>query len=150
MSIASFRVRSAPHVQRCTLEVPPTANKRLVPGIRDGKPTLYTRKSTKLYKKICDLPTCGLRPVLPPAEVEIWITWYRSSPRDGDTDNRVKQALDVLQGRAYLNDAQVRRHHVERNDSEPTRPRLRITIEDLSQRLTPVVFNPHPEGVTRK
>ena len=56
--------------------------------------------------------------------VEIALHIYRPSAR-GDIDGRLKLILDVLQGYAYKNDAQVRVLHVV-NDVDRRNPRVEV------------------------
>jgi len=64
-------------------------------------------------------------------DLEVWITWYRAA-KQGDADNRIKPALDLLKGIAYHDDASVAVIHMARID-DPTQPaRLVITIAPLT------------------
>lgn len=56
--------------------------------------------------------------------VEVTLHVYRPSAR-GDVDARIKLLLDVLQGYAYKNDAQVRVLHVV-NDVDRAQPRVEV------------------------
>lgn len=56
--------------------------------------------------------------------VEVSLHIYRPSAQ-GDVDSRVKLLLDVLQGYAYKNDAQVRVLHVV-NDIDRQQPRVEV------------------------
>ena len=55
-------------------------------------------------------------------DVRVTVTWYRER-RAGDTDGRLKTALDLLTGHAYVDDAQVADVRIVRidDDREPAR-----------------------------
>lgn len=81
---------------------------------RDKKiaPTLFGR---------CDPVHC---------DVAVRITWYRAR-RTGDVDGRIKAALDLLRGVAYVDDRQVAELTIARHD-DPTEPaRLEVHVEPI-------------------
>lgn len=60
-------------------------------------------------------------------DVRVLIDVYR--PRKaGDLDNRLKAALDSIQGIAFKNDSQIKKISAELFD-DPKRPRIEITVE---------------------
>ena len=69
--------------------------------------------------------TGTLRTAYPTGEVAVILNWHRSARR-GDTDNRIKQALDSLKGLAYKDDAQVKRLFIERHDDGRGEMRVQV------------------------
>lgn len=69
--------------------------------------------------------TQGMRPLLGPVYVSL--TVYRAERR-GDLDNKIKVALDALQGVGYTNDSQVTELHA-RLEDDPSNPRLVVWVE---------------------
>ncbi len=60
-------------------------------------------------------------------DVRVTVTWYRER-RAGDTDGRLKTALDLLTGHAYLDDAQVADVRIVRVDDEREPARLVVHV----------------------
>lgn len=124
-----LRRRDPPRVQRCTLPVPPTANHRLRPGLTaKGKARLFLSKDARGYKKQCELLTAKLIPHPLPARVRIRLVWRLGADQRGDIDNRIKSVLDVLKGRAYQDDRQVRRLHVYAEETADSHSLILVTI----------------------
>lgn len=69
-----------------------------------------------------------------PLDGPVWvdIVWVRQR-KAGDVDSRIKAALDLLNGVAYHDDAQVTRLHVERTDDPTQAPGLYIHVAPASQ-----------------
>lgn len=57
--------------------------------------------------------------------VAVAVRWYRAKVA-GDLDNRLKVALDALQGILYHDDAQVRELHAYLDDGDRQHPRLEL------------------------
>lgn len=107
---AALTARPAPDVQRVTLPVSPSANVRLRIGASDdGKLRFYSTKQYRRYKLDCDVLTRLLIPHPKRTRVEVQIAWHQRDGDQGDLDNRIKAVLDVLKGRGYADDKQVKR-----------------------------------------
>lgn len=67
-----------------------------------------------------------------PVDGDVWVSmhWHRSR-RDGDVDGRIKTALDLLQGIAYHDDAQVAALDVRRIDDDTQAARLEVLVRPL-------------------
>jgi Holliday junction resolvase RusA-like endonuclease len=118
-------------VQVIELPVPPGTNNRLRPGYTaEGKVRLYLSGPVRKYQRGVAQLLLFLKPIPHPHRARVTIVWYRSTLEDGDLDNRLKVALDVLSGHGYRDDVQVEELHVTKA-LDSRRPRLAITLEDL-------------------
>lgn len=105
------------------LPIPPSANRywRMWRGHMVISDEARAYKSGAMLRALSQ----GARPMSGPVSVSL--TLYRKERR-GDLDNRIKVALDALQGVAYLNDSQVTEIHAKLAD-DPSNPRLVVWVE---------------------
>ena len=62
--------------------------------------------------------------------VAVTLQWYRGR-HAGDLDNRIKCALDALQGAAYANDNQVTELHAYRHDDKG-KGRMEVVVRETT------------------
>jgi Holliday junction resolvase RusA-like endonuclease len=62
------------------------------------------------------------------------MVWIMGADDLGDIDNRIKPVLDVLKGRAYADDRQVKQLHVYQLETARPRGEIQITITRLEAR----------------
>lgn len=111
-----------------TLSEPPSANRywRHV-----GNQVLLSRMA-RLYKQAAGLSALaqGVREPIPlGVPCAVTLRWFRGR-KSGDLDNRIKIALDALQGVAYVSDSQVVEMHAYRADDKAN-PRMEITLTEI-------------------
>lgn len=121
--------------QTFRLPLPPTVNqywRHVSPGKRrdprrvvvksaDGR--RFTRAARDMARQQGVVPVEG--------EVEVRLVFYFNR-RGCDTDNRIKPALDSLEGVAYKNDRQVARIVADRA-LDPSNPRTEVTVRLMEQ-----------------
>jgi Holliday junction resolvase RusA-like endonuclease len=90
-----------------------------------GYTTILTR-AARAYKTFVSKTLVATQPLLA-GDLTVEVTWYRPR-KQGDIDNIAKILFDCLQGVAYLNDGQIRRQILERDDSQPRCPRVEVTV----------------------
>jgi crossover junction endodeoxyribonuclease RusA len=130
---------------KLSLPLPPSANHYRVPNGHGG---MRLTAEARAYKKAVMLSTLAVRnQCITEGPVSVRIGVYRRNKR-GDADNFCKMALDVLQGVAYRNDAQIQALHVVLLDHDPGHPRLEVEVEPYT--LTPLPRRsptpPQPNG----
>lgn len=108
---------------RLTLPYPPSANRYW----RTFRNRTVLSAEAKQYKKEVGwiVGTRGIEPLEGNVVVHLWV--YRPR-RSGDLDNRIKVALDSLNGIAYHDDKQIVEIHAYRLDDKED-PRVQVLIE---------------------
>lgn len=111
-----------------TLPEPPSSNRYW----RNVNGRMILSKEAREYRKAVAL-TC-LRvfrgePMVGP--VSVTLVWHRGR-KSGDLDNRIKQALDALQGSLIGDDAQICELHCFRADDKAD-PRLEVFVSPISR-----------------
>lgn len=114
--------------KRFTLPWPPSGNHYKAPHPR-GRGYYVTREA-QAYRRAVALLCARMRPL--PGLVQVELRFYRGESRGrlvrGDLDNLEKVLLDCLQGRAYENDARIRRKLSELHEDR-CNPRVEVLVE---------------------
>lgn len=110
-----------------TLPYPPSANKYW----RNVNGRMVKSKEARTYQAEAGwtAKAAGVRPTAGP--LALTLRFYRPR-RAGDLDNRLKVAIDSLNGVAYEDDAQVRELHAYLYDDKDN-PRVEIHIEEVTE-----------------
>lgn len=104
------------------IPAPPSANRYW----RHDRGSIHVSTEGKQYRAEVAV-VCAQRRVTPlDGDVVIHLTWYRKAKR-GDLDNRLKQALDALQGHLYANDSQIAEIRLRRREDKRN-PRLEVAV----------------------
>jgi Holliday junction resolvase RusA-like endonuclease len=108
---------------RLTLPWPPSANRYW----RNVKGRTLKSREARAYAKACQADAIMQMHGAPLTEdVAVTMHLYRPTRR-GDLDNRIKVALDALQGIAFDDDKQVVEIHAYRHDDK-NEPRLEVEV----------------------
>lgn len=115
-SAAGARPRPIKQRQEIQLPTPPSANDRLTiaKDRNTGKHRAFLTTAVRQYRRGIAQLLCFLKPVPEPIDVRVTIHWHLAGGDSGDTDNRLKIALDALTGHAYDDDRQIAELHVYR------------------------------------
>jgi Holliday junction resolvase RusA-like endonuclease len=110
---------------RITLDYPPSSNRYW----RIGNGKIHRSTEANSYRAYVHLlcNTAGFDPL--DGDLCVTMRFYRPQ-RSGDLDNRFKQVLDALQGKAYHNDAQIAEIHATRHEDKHA-PRVEIFIKPI-------------------
>lgn len=116
-----------PNEIRVTLPYPPSANRLWANGQRGAK------FKTDEYQAFEEHARLKLNSVLDaPFAGHVAVTLHVYRPRKaGDLDNRGKAVLDVLQGVAYVSDAQIVELHSYRHDDK-LNPRVEVCVREVT------------------
>lgn len=109
-----------------TLPEPPSSNRYW----RNVNGRMVLSKDAKTYRATVAIACLRARikaPFTGSVAVSLW--WFRGR-KSGDLDNRIKQALDALQGTVVADDSQVCELHCYRDDDKGN-PRLEVRISPL-------------------
>jgi crossover junction endodeoxyribonuclease RusA len=111
-----------------TFPEPPSSNRYW----RNVNGRMVLSKAAKDYRATVALACLRSRLGAPLAgDVAVTLKWFRSR-KSGDLDNRIKQALDALQGVVVANDSLVCELHCYRADDK-TNPRLEVSIATIPE-----------------
>jgi len=120
-----------PECKRITLTLPepPSANRYW----RHARGNTYLSAEAKDYREQVWAVACKARVNKKmDCAVALSFRWFRAR-RSGDLDNRVKQLLDSLQhARVIVSDSQVAELHAYRDDSQPSSPRVELTLTPIA------------------
>ena len=105
-----------------TLPEPPSSNRYW----RVYRNRAVKSGEARAYCKVVAILARGIRPTANP--VALTLRWCRHAKR-GDLDNRLKVAIDALQGIVYVNDNQIVELHAYRHDDKAN-PRLEVEWEE--------------------
>lgn len=110
------------------LPYPPSANRYW----RTVNSRTYVSEEAKAYKSECGWTARSQSAAGMPFAGPVRLTMRFYRPRKaGDLDNRLKVALDALNGIAFVDDAQVIELHVYRYDDKAN-PRVEVEIQEIA------------------
>lgn len=109
-------------IQRLTLPEPPSANRYW----RHNRGVIHLSSEAKAYRFEVSVIAAQRRVVRMAGDVVLRLVWYRKR-KAGDLDNRLKQALDAIQGHLYLDDSQIAEIRFRREYDKKV-PRLEVLI----------------------
>jgi len=104
-----------------TLPEPPSANRYW----RNVKGRTLLSRAAREYKAACAVVISAAHVHALVGPIAVSLDWYRGR-KSGDLDNRIKQALDALQGCLYADDAHIVELHAYRFEDKAN-PRIVVT-----------------------
>lgn len=112
-----------------TLDVPPSSN--VYWKVWRNRAVRSAAAEAYCNKVLLHARNRNIRPLPLKTPVSVTLRWFRAI-RAGDLDNRLKVALDALQGAVLVNDSQVVELHAYRYE-DPEHPRVEVEIERLDE-----------------
>lgn len=120
-------VQEVPPNQRMihlTLPFPPSVN-GLYPSSQHHRGRHLSKEGTAFKRNVAMRIAGNTRPII--GDVYLSICLYRPR-KSGDVSNYVKAIEDALKGFAFVDDKQVRRLTVERDDTDPANARAEVEV----------------------
>lgn len=112
----------APPVQRLVLPVPPSANRYW----RHDRGVTHLSEEARTYRRDVAAVAQRTGATIVTGDVVLRMIWCRAR-RQGDLDNRLKQALDAMQGLLFVSDAAISEIRFCRCEDK-NHPRLEVLI----------------------